>query len=144
MKNGNVEKLLKGDLKMADYIEKIENVPFLTKDYSEQIYALFKNAITELRERDRMPHITGLWFITEPTCDGGMQILVRSPIPVKTTMRLQIDGLLCDLLHHEIAYDYERDFIEGSGMVITDIDDIEFWIDEGQVLCVYDAERGEC
>lgn len=126
---------------MSDYVKALRNVPFMSSiNTSVDIVDLFENAVDNMRLYENK-EVTGLWFITEPTGDSGKQIIVRSSIPLKTKERLHFDSLLCDYIGFEIAYDYYRDFVEGSGMIISDADDIETWLDEGKILCIMDKER---
>ena len=52
-----------------------------------------------------------------------------------------LDKEMFDLVHHDIAYDYDEDIINGSSKIEGERDELFAEILEGRVVTVYDSTR---
>ena len=121
-----------------DYIKVLNEARIITSDdIDEKRFTLFRSCEGILKKD--YPEIQKVWWISENTCDGGTQILIKCNIPVKNLDRTELNGFLAELLDAEIIYDYDRDFINNTGMVKS-ADSFKEWLEEGKIFILYNKE----
>lgn len=129
--------------------EKLSAAPQLSQDnVDEDVYeGLFKmrSLLCERGEDD--PHllskgnVIAVWYFTSLTYDGNPQLLIRTTIPSGEYEEMLLDKEMFDLVHHDIAYDYDEDIINGSSKIEGEQDELFTEILEGRVVTVYDSTR---
>lgn len=73
--------------------------------------------------------IEALWVFKAGTDDGGIILMLKTPIKSQTVDRVYLNGRICDFLQQDIILDYDKDFLsEQNEFVINEILDNEVYL----------------
>lgn len=114
----------------------MEKIPYFSENnVDKEFYKQFsqlRNILTSRTEQDvhqlNPRNVTGVWFLTEMSCDGNPQLILRSNIKRRTYERMLLSGEIFDIVPHDVAYDYDDIFIDK---------DLVKEIKEGRLLTIY-------
>lgn len=129
--------------------EKLYNAPLFSEaDMDEELYDGLAQMRAFLCERGAgdshllsRDYVLGVWYLTALTFDGNPQLIIRTTIPKGEYEEMLLDKELFDLVHHDIAFDYDEDVL-GDAMVVKETqDELLAEILEGRVVTVYREEK---
>lgn len=128
--------------------EKLYNAPFFTKsDVGGETYEGLSQIRALLCERGEgdshllnKDNVLGVWYLTSLTFDGNPQLIIRTTIPKGEYEEMLLDKELFDLVHHDIAYDFDKDIVDESGIIKLQNEMITEIL-EGRIVTVYDSTR---
>lgn len=129
--------------------EKLKAAPYFSRDnVAPNVYNGLSKMRTLLCERgEDDPHllskgnVTAVWYLTDLTYDGNPQILIRTTIPSGEYEEMLLDKEIFDIIHHDIAYDYDEDVIKGSSKIKGEQEELFTEILEDRIVLVYDREQ---
>lgn len=138
---------------IGEITEILRNTKYFSKDdMRRELYEQFLTVRETLLNNDENSgrllnngNVTGVWYLTDMVYDGGApQVIIRYGEAVNkmdSHKQLELDHELFEIIHNDVAFNYDKDLIKGDGMLIGLQQMLFSEIERGRVLTIFDKER---